>query len=114
MLTAGRARRIDDSPATLFRGFPLSFGDLTADVAGERFAQAATLDVAGAVAMQRRMMSSFVPSDIMPDARDLPEAIYVDELEARFGGIGGERTDSLLTDIMHRMDQCVLLSLGNR
>jgi hypothetical protein len=95
-------------------GSGFSFGDLTADVAGERFAQAATRDVAAAVSMQHRMTdplrsNPLWSNDIMPDPSDLPEGIYVDEFEARYGGVSGALTDSLVQVIIQRIEETPLL-----
>jgi len=105
-LGVGVVKELKDANAG---GSGFSFGDLTADVAGEHFAQAATRDVAAALAVQERIALPIDAGDIMPDPRDLPEGIHVDEFEARYGGAGGALTDSLVQVIQQRIDGCPLL-----
>jgi len=90
-------------------GSGFSFGDLTADGAGQQFATVATRDVSAAVSMQERLKGAIAASDLMPDARDLPEGITADDFHEHYGGAGGARTDSLVRVIRLRLDGCALL-----
>lgn len=90
-------------------GSGFSFGDLTADGAGQQFALVTTRDVPAAVAMQERMLGPIAATDLMPDARDLPEGIRADAFQEHYGGAGGARTDSLVQVIRQRLDGCALL-----
>lgn len=90
-------------------GSGFSFGDLTADGAGQQFALATTRDVPSAVAMQQRVQGAFAASDLMPDARDLPEGITANDFHEYYGGAGGARTDSLVQVIRQRLEATPLL-----
>lgn len=105
-LNVGLIKELKDANAG---GSGFSFGDLTADACGDRFALAATRDVPGAVAMQHRMKEGVKAADLMPAVQDLPEGIHVDEFEEHYGGAGGARTDSLVQVIRQRMEACALL-----
>lgn len=104
-LNVGLVKELKDANAG---GSGFSFGDLTADAAGDRFALAATRDVPGAVSMQQRIVG-ITANDLMPDAFDLPEGIHADVFEQHYGGAGGARTDSLVQVIRSRLDGCALL-----
>ena len=106
-LNVGLIKEVKDANAG---GSGFSFGDLTADAAGSQFAQAATRDVAAAVAMQQRLKEGAVTTtDLMPEASDLPEGINADDFEKQYGGAGGTRTDSLVQVIKKRLDPSSLL-----
>jgi hypothetical protein len=105
-LSVGVAKEMKDANAG---GSGFSFGDLTADASGEHFALAATRDVPAAVRMQAALEAPFAMNDLMPDPRDLPEGIHVDEFEAQYGGVGGARTDSLIQVIEQRIAATPLL-----
>jgi len=105
-LNVGLIKEMKDANAG---GSGFSFGDLTADAAGDRFALAATRDVAAAVAVQERLLGTIHAADLMPDAHDLPEGIQADAFEAAYGGVGGARTDSLVQVIRTRLEDCALL-----
>ncbi len=105
-LSVGVTKEMKDANAG---GSGFSFCDLTADAAGEHFALAATRDVPAAVRMQAALEAPFVVDDLMPDPRDLPEGVHVDEFEARYGGVGGARTDSLVQVIKRRIEATPLL-----
>ena len=101
-MSVGVIKELKDANAG---GSGFSFGDLTADAAGERFAEAVTRGVDEALAAQQRSRASLDPNDVMPDAHDLPEGIHADEFQETYGGVGGARTDSLVRVIEARLDQ---------
>ncbi|HRH71187.1 MAG TPA: hypothetical protein PLB89_16915 [Flavobacteriales bacterium] len=90
-------------------GSGFSFGDLTADAAGNLFALSATRDTEAALTMQERMRSGPVITDLFPDVHDLPEGLTAEEFTSRFGGVGGAGTDSLVQVILQRLDNCAAL-----
>jgi hypothetical protein len=91
-------------------GSGFSFGDLLADRAGTRFALAATRDEASALAMQSRLARACRLEDLFPPAADLPESLTAAQLQARYGGVGGEKYRQMLADIEGRLDRCPLLA----
>jgi hypothetical protein len=91
-------------------GSGFSFADLLADEAGIRFTSAATRDQASALRMQQQLSAS-VPliDDLFPPAADLPEGIREQQLQDRFGGIGGAGYQQLAAELSRRLDGCPLL-----
>jgi uncharacterized protein YfiM (DUF2279 family) len=87
-------------------GSGFSFSDLTADAAGNRFANAATRDAEAARAMQARMRAGAAATDFLPDVRDLPENLSVEEFQERFGGLGGAGTQEVVADVRRRLEEC--------
>jgi len=107
-LSVGVIKELKDANAG---GSGFSFGDLTADAAGERLAEVATTDVPSAVAMQQRLGAISNTSELMPDVHDLPEGIHADEFEEKYGGAGGALTDSLVAVITDRLRSCAALQM---
>ena len=95
----------------LARGSGFSFGDLTADRAGVRFATAATGSEAAAKAMQARLRSGFAVDDFFPTAADLPENLTVEQFRRDYGGVGSRRYRQMTEEIEARLDRCAGLSL---
>ena len=87
-------------------GSGFSFGDLLADRAGTRFAQAATRDDASAAALQRRLTRGFEVDHYFPDASGLPEGITDAELQARYGGVGGAGYEEIVRELERRLSAC--------
>jgi hypothetical protein len=94
----------------LTHGSGFSFGDLTADRAGVRFAGAATHSEAGARAMQARLQHGFDADDYFPPAADLPENLTVQEFRGIYGGVGSQRYRQQMSEIEARLDRCAGLS----
>jgi hypothetical protein len=94
----------------LTRGSGFSFGDLTADRAGVRFALAATRDEAKAKAMQDRLQRGYSVQDFFPIGADLPENLTVEQFREKFGSVGSPRYRSMLKEIEGRLDHCLALA----
>jgi len=45
-------------------------------------------------------------ADFFPDVRDLPEGLSREELEQRYGGLGGAETQRIVAEIRSRLAQC--------
>jgi hypothetical protein len=90
-------------------GSGFSFSDLLADRAGTLWALAATDDEAAARRMQDRLAGSFEIGEIFPQAADLPEGISDDDLQAKYGGVGGKRYREILEEIEWRLATCKAL-----
>jgi hypothetical protein len=87
-------------------GSGFSFADLLADRAGTTFAVRATRDEATACAMQDRIARGFRVEEFFPPAADLPEGVTEAELQARYGGVGGEAYCQLIEEIERRIAAC--------
>ncbi|MGC3961634.1 MAG: hypothetical protein QM813_28035 [Verrucomicrobiota bacterium] len=90
----------------LAHGSGFSFGDLAADRAGVRFAEAATASPAQAVALQTRLQGGFLVADFFPAAGDLPENLTVAEFRQAFDGVGSPRYRAMINEIEARLDRC--------
>jgi hypothetical protein len=95
----------------LARGSGFSFGDLAADRAGVRFAQAATASESAAQEMQRRLQIGFSVDDFFPEAADLPENLTTEQFRAIYDGVGSQRYRQVAGDIEARLDRCPALSV---
>ena len=93
----------------LTQGSGFSFGDLAADRAGVRFAEAATRSEAAARAMQARLQRGFSVSDFFPPVADLPENLTVEQFRRDYGGVGAPRYRRLAAEIETRLDGCPAL-----
>ncbi len=105
-MTVGIVKELKDANPG---GSGFSFGDLTADVAGNLFALAATRDAEAAGAMQERTRSGLAIMDLFPDVHDLPEGLTAEQFSSRYGGVGGAGTDSLVNVITQRLSACAAL-----
>ena len=94
----------------LTHGSGFSFGDLAADLAGVRFAAAATRSETAAAALQARLQEGFVVDDFFPPAADLPENLTVDQFRGRYGGVGSQRYRQMTGEIEARFDRCAGLA----
>jgi hypothetical protein len=91
-------------------GSGFSFGDLSADRAGVRFAVAATQTPTAAIAMRERVRSSFRVDDFFPAVSDFPENLSVEQFRRAFGGVGATRYRTEVARIERRLDSCAALS----
>lgn len=82
-------------------GSGFSFNDLAADRAGARFGE---LAVHGATRLQQRVADGVSDADLLPEISDLPENLPEREFIARYGGVGGEGYNRLLSMIEARLD----------
>lgn len=99
-LALGLAKEVMDSTPG---GSGFSFIDMAANKAGIRLATAATTTTTAAHAFQARIGRGVAVADLLPAVADLPEGISRDELQARFGGLGGAETRRLLAEIDRRV-----------
>jgi hypothetical protein len=94
----------------LSRGSGFSFGDLAADRAGVRFAEAATSSEDAARAVRARLVAGATVDDIFPPVADLPENLTVEQFRLKYEGVGSPRYRQALRDLETRLDSCVLLA----
>jgi hypothetical protein len=94
----------------LSRGSGFSFGDLAADRAGVRFAEAATHSEVAARAVRARLANGATVDDIFPRVADLPENLTVEQFRLKYEGVGSPRYRQALRDLEARLDSCVLLT----
>src|SRR6185436_867681 len=94
----------------LTHGSGFSFGDLAADRAGVRFAQAATDTETSARAMQTRLGESYTADDFFPPVSDLPENLTVEAFRRDYGGVGDQRYRQKIREVEARLDSCPALS----
>ncbi len=88
-------------------GSGFSFGDLLADRAGTAFGSVATRDETSAEAIQDHLARGFQIDDFFPRADDLPENLPEHELQAKFGGVGGDRYRRIVGIIDSRVASCL-------
>jgi hypothetical protein len=101
-MAVGIAKEMMDSAG----GSGFSFVDLTADRAGSLFTVAATRDEASARAMQARIRNGAVIADFVPNPLDLPEGLSSHDFQREYGGLGGEKTNRIVEEILRRLDGC--------
>jgi hypothetical protein len=87
-------------------GSGFSFGDLLADRAGTTFADVATRDESSAAALQERLAGGIEVEDLFPPAADLPEDIRDEDLQSRYGGVGGPLFVRYAQEIERRVASC--------
>lgn len=87
-------------------GSGFSFADLLADRAGTTFADFATRDETAAAALQARLGKGFRVEGFFPAADGLPEGIPDAELQARYGGVGGDLYRRYAGEIERRIAAC--------
>ncbi len=87
-------------------GSGFSFSDLLADRAGTQFALTATRNETSARRMQERLADGFDLGEIFPKAADLPEGIPDPQLQAEYGGVGGEKYRATIAEIERRLEEC--------
>jgi hypothetical protein len=84
-------------------GSGFSFVDMAANTAGIRLAAVATRNTRSAHAIQSRVAQGVGVADLFPSIVELPEGISRDDLQERFGGLGGTETRRLLGEIDRRI-----------
>ncbi len=85
-------------------GSGFSFVDVVANMAGNRFADAATRDSLAARAVQRRLSQEFDVNKLFPSFEGLPENITASELQNRYGGVRGPGFREWMNEIEQRFD----------
>ena len=95
----------------LTNGSGFSFGDLAADRAGIRFAQAASDSEKAALAMQTRLQNGYTADDFFPAISDLPENLTVEQFRRDYGGVGSRRYRQTINEIEIRLNGCAALAL---
>lgn len=96
---------------SLTQGTGFSFGDLAADRAGVRFAEAATASSSAGLAAQARLQAGFATDDYLPLVADLAENLTVEQFRANFGGVGAPKYRAAVAEIEARLDRCAGLRL---
>ena len=87
-------------------GSGFSFSDILASRAGTTFALWATRNEDAARAIQDRIVRGFQIDEYFPRAVDLPEGITDAELQAKYGGVGGEGYRRVIREIEQRIAAC--------
>jgi hypothetical protein len=96
----------------LSQGSGFSFGDLAADRAGVRFAEASTSSETSAKTMQRLLQDQLNLDELFPKIVDLPENLTVQEFRQKFGTVGSERYRQEIIRIEAALDGCEALSVS--
>jgi hypothetical protein len=109
-LLSDAAGLLKEEMDALTHGSGFSFGDLAADRAGTRFANAATHSDAAAAAMQLRLHRGFALDDFFPAAADLPENLTVDQFRDLYGSVGSRRYRQKVGEIEARLDRCAAIA----
>jgi hypothetical protein len=99
-LTVGLVKEMKDSTEG---GSGFSFVDMAANKAGIRFAVRATQDATSARSMQLRVLNGADRYRFMPDIDGLPEGITGDQFQSMYGGMGGQETVRLFSEIDRRI-----------
>ena len=71
----------------------------------------ATRDVQSARELQLKIRDGIEIADFFPDVTGLPEGIYRDEFQSKYGGLGGVKTTEILKEIRRRLVQCQILDI---
>jgi hypothetical protein len=96
----------------LAQGSGFSFGDLAADRAGVRFAEAATTSEASAKTMQLLLQGTFKLDEFFPEILDFPENLTVQDFRQKFGSVGSEKYRVEIIKIEAALDGCEALSVS--
>lgn len=91
---------------SLSGGSGFSFGDLLADRAGIRFANAATRSRDSAQALAERIELDFSAAVLFPPDADMPENLNVEKFRQTIGLVGSPRYQELIREIEQRLDRC--------
>lgn len=94
----------------LTQGSGFSFGDLAADRAGVKFAEAATGSEDAARGMQARIRDRYSLNDFFPQTVEFPENLSVEQFRRDFGGVGGSLYNQQVSKIDAQLDSCPALS----
>jgi hypothetical protein len=87
-------------------GSGFSFGDLLADRAGIRFANAATRSRDSAQAFAERVATEFQAAVLFPANADMPEKLGAEKFRQTIGLVGSPRYQELIREIEQRLDGC--------
>lgn len=87
-------------------GSGFSFSDMAANRAGTRFGMALMSDPQR---LLTRLAQGLEDHDLLPPLTDLPDFLPQATFERRYGGVGGEGYNALLSDIDRRLDALPLL-----
>ncbi len=91
---------------SLSGGSGFSFGDLLADRAGIRFANAATRSRDSAQAFAERVATEFQAAVLFPANADMPEKLGAEKFRQTIGLVGSPRYQELIREIEQRLDGC--------
>jgi hypothetical protein len=91
---------------SLSGGSGFSFGDLLADRAGIRFANAATRSRDSAIALAERVALDVKTSEFFPTNSDLPENLSAVKFRESVGLVGSPRYQELTNEIEQRLNGC--------
>jgi|688.fasta_scaffold200377_2 hypothetical protein len=91
---------------SLSGGSGFSFGDLLADRAGIRFANAATRSRDSAQAFAERAATEFQAAVLYPAQADFPENLNAEKFRQTIGLVGSPRYQELIREIEQRLDNC--------
>lgn len=99
-LTVGIAKELKDSTPG---GSGFSFVDMLANQAGIRLAVIATQNTDSARDLQLHLAKGIHTDDLFPSIDGFPESLSQDAFHSQFGGLGGEETRRLFTEIEQRV-----------
>jgi len=100
-LTLGIGKEMMDSTPG---GSGFSFVDMLANRAGILFASSATRNKSAAREIQLRLREDLISADFLPDYSGLPEGLYRQEFQSKFGGLGGAKTRQINAEITRRLN----------
>ncbi|MBX9790365.1 MAG: hypothetical protein K2Y37_15715 [Pirellulales bacterium] len=103
--TSDRIGRLKEQLDSNAGGTGFSFADMLANFAGNRLAIAAIRDQATARAVQAQLAAGFEVDTVFPPADGLPENIPAEELQSRYGGVGGAEYNAILDEINRRLSK---------
>ena len=93
----------------LGRGSGFSFGDLAADRAGVRFAEAATHSEKSARATQARLQKGYSSAEFFPVSVHFPENLTVEEFRRNYDAVGSQKFRAQEQEIEQELDSCAAL-----
>lgn len=105
--TIGLLKELEDAQAG---GSGFSFTDLGADRTGVRLAELAVSSPENAAAVQQVLANANDETVFMAEFRNLPEFMPQAEFVERFGGVGSDAYNAVLTDIEQRIDATPLFA----
>ena len=91
---------------SLSGGSGFSFGDLLADRAGIRFANAATRSRDSAQAFAERVATEFQAAVLFPAQAEFPENLNAEKFRQTIGLVGSPRYQELIREMEQRLDGC--------
>jgi len=108
-LVSDAAGLMKEQMDALTRGSGFSFGDLAADRAGIRLAEAATRTEEAARSFRDRVIAATDVNTLFPSAADLPENLSVEQFRRDYGGVGSARYREAVQRLESKLDSCALL-----